>query len=102
MLREIKDKVIAKGKAIAGLVTCAVASASTAVCVLAAEGSGTVTANDFNSVVNGVTNQVSVSTVVGVLASIVGVCIGLVFMWWGLRKVIRMIMSAWRGGRMSV
>lgn len=69
--------------------------------VLAAE-SNVVTYNDFASVITNLTNQISVSTIVGVLSSAMGICIGLVFMWWGLRKVVRMIMAAARGGRASV
>lgn len=59
-------------------------------------------ASDFESVIDIIKSQVNVSTIIGVLASIVGVCIGLVFLWWGVRKVIRMIMSAFKKGKISV
>lgn len=57
-----------------------------------------VSASDWQSVISAVTAQVSVSTVVAVLASIVTSCIGLVFMWWGLRKAMRALMKAFRRG----
>lgn len=60
---------------------------------------GEVTYSDFSSIITGITGQVSVSTVVGVLAAAVGVSIGLVFMWWGVRKVTQMVFSAFRKGR---
>ena len=64
---------------------------------LAAE-SSSVTSADWQSVISAITGQVSVATVVGVLAAGVGACIGLVFMWWGLRKMTRAIMAAFRKG----
>lgn len=60
-----------------------------------------VTASDWSSVISSLTAQISVSTVVGVLATTVAAGVGLVFMWWGVRKAIRTIMAAFRKGRMS-
>ena len=42
-----------------------------------------VTASDWASVISAMTSQISVSTVVGVLATLVTAGIGLVFLWWG-------------------
>lgn len=66
------------------------------------EASNVVTAADWSSVITAITGQISVSTVVGVLATVVTAGIGLVFMWWGLRKAIRALMGAFRGGKLSV
>lgn len=66
------------------------------------EGTNIVTAADWSSVITAITGQISVSTVVGVLATVVAAGIGLVFMWWGLRKAIRALMGAFRGGKLSV
>lgn len=48
------------------------------------------------------TAQISVSTIVGVLASGMAAVIGIVFMWWGVRKVAKMLFSAFRKGKGSV
>lgn len=61
-----------------------------------------VTASDWASVISAMTAQVSVATIVGVLASIVAACIGIVFMWWGVRKAVRALMAAFRKGKISV
>lgn len=66
------------------------------------EGSAIVTASDWSSVITAITNQISVSTIVAVLGTVVGASVGLVFMWWGLRKVIRALMGAFRKGKLSV
>lgn len=61
-----------------------------------------VTATDWSSVITALTGQISVSTVVGVLSTLVTAGIGLVFMWWGVRKATRSLMSAFRKGKMSL
>lgn len=61
-----------------------------------------VSATDWSSVMTALTGQISVATVVGVLATLVTAGIGLVFMWWGVRKATRSLMSAFRKGRMSL
>lgn len=66
------------------------------------EGATVVSAADWASVMTALTGQVSVSTVVGVLATLVTAGIGLVFMWWGVRKALKSLMSAFRKGKMSL
>lgn len=61
-----------------------------------------VTAADWSSVISAMTSQISVGTIVGVLASLVAAVIGIVFMWWGVRKAVRALMSAFRKGKVSL
>ena len=61
-----------------------------------------VTASDWSSVINAMTGQISVQTIVGVLATLVTSGIGLVFMWWGVRKAASSLMAAFRKGKMSI
>lgn len=67
-----------------------------------ASSTATVTASDWSSVVDAMTGQISVSTIVATLAVFVGAVIGIVFMWWGVRKAVRTIMAAFRKGKVSV
>lgn len=60
-----------------------------------------VTSTDWSSVISAMTSQISVSTVVGVLATLVTAGVGLVFMWWGVRKAARSLMSAFRSGKLK-
>lgn len=57
---------------------------------------------DWAPIISAMTAQISISTVVGVLASTVVTGIGLVFMWWGARKAVRALMGAFRKGKLSV
>lgn len=61
-----------------------------------------VTASDWSSVISAMTGQISVSTVVGVLATLVTAGIGLVFMWWGVRKAVGSLMGSFRSGRIRL
>lgn len=72
------------------------------VTALASSTATAVTASDWESVITAMTGQVSVSTIVGVLATVVAACIGIVFMWWGVRKAVRALMAAFRKGKISV
>lgn len=63
--------------------------------------SAAVGADAFKPVLDAMTAQVSVTTVVGVLGAVVAAGIGLVFMWWGVRKLARSLMSAFRSGKLK-
>lgn len=69
--------------------------------VLASSGATTAVGPDaWSSVLSAMTSQISVTTVVSVLASVVGAGIGLVFMWWGVRKMARVLMGAFKSGKL--
>lgn len=80
------------------------------VCAFAADGVGgsggietsTVSYSSFSSLIDIIQGQISVSSIIGILAGILGSCVALVFMWWGLRKVVAMLMAAFRKGKMRV
>ena len=65
-------------------------------------GAVAITSSDFTSVLTKLQEQVSVSTVVEVLAVAAGAAVGLAFMWWGVRKVTGALMSAFRKGKVSL
>ena len=67
-----------------------------------ASSTAAVTAADWSAVVDAMTGQISVSTIVATLAVFVGAVIGIVFMWWGVCKAVRTIMAAFRKGKVSV
>ena len=64
--------------------------------------SNVVSASDWASVITAMTSQISVSTVVGVLATLVTAGIGLVFLWWGVRKAVGSLMGSFRSGRIRL
>lgn len=67
-----------------------------------ASGSTAVTAADWAPVITAMTGQIDVAQIVAVLATLVTAGIGLVFMWWGVRKAARSLMAAFKKGKMSI
>lgn len=61
-----------------------------------------ITSSSFSGIISAITSQISVATVAEVLTYAAGIAIALVFFWWGVRKALRVLMSAFRKGRMSV
>lgn len=60
-----------------------------------------VSSTDIASVLTALQKQISVSSVVEIIAYVIGAGIGLVFMWWAARKLIKTFMSAFRSGRLN-
>lgn len=61
-----------------------------------------VASSNFMGVINALTSQISVSTIVEVLTVGAGIAVGLAFMWWGVRKLTRILMAAFKKGRVSL
>lgn len=83
------------------LVTAAL-SVVTAFPALASEASAAVSSKDWAPIITAMTNQISVKTVVEVIATAIGAGMGLVFMWWGGRKAVKTLMAAFRKGKVSM
>lgn len=64
--------------------------------------STTVSFSDWASVLSAMTSQISPATVIAVIAGTIGAGIGLVFMWWGVRKLVKLIMGAFKSGKLKV
>lgn len=60
-----------------------------------------VSSTDIASVLTALQKQISVSSVVEIVAYVIGAGIGLVFMWWAARKLIKTFMGAFRSGRLN-
>lgn len=69
--------------------------------LLATDTANVVDVAQFSSVLDSLTSQISVSTILGVITATIGAGIGLVFMWWGVRKLVRAVMSAFKSGNLK-
>ena len=58
--------------------------------------------SDVQPIMDVVTSQITVGNVVGIIAGGVAMCMGFVFLFWGARKLSRMVMSAFKKGKLSV
>lgn len=64
-------------------------------------GESLVSSSDWASVISAMTAQLSIQTVVGVLATLVAAGVGFVFLWWGVRKASRALLSAFKSGKLK-
>lgn len=59
-------------------------------------------AEDLQVLIDAITAQINVSTVISILAVVFALAVGFVFMWWAVRKVTSMFMSAFKKGKLSI
>lgn len=57
---------------------------------------------DFSPVITALTSAITPANIISLVASIVAFGIPFVFMWFGMRKVIKIFRSAVMGGRITV
>lgn len=57
---------------------------------------------DFSPIITSLTGAVTTGDIVGLLAKIIAFGIPFVFMWFGIRKVIKIFKSAVMGGKIVV
>lgn len=70
--------------------------------VAMSEAGTAISSSDFKSVLDAITGQISVGTIVELLGVAAGAAVGLVFMWFGIRKLITVLMNAFKKGKMGV
>lgn len=58
--------------------------------------------SNIQAIITAITTEITVENVLAVLTTVIGVAIVFVGFWWGARKVTRVVMSAFRKGRISV
>ena len=80
----------------------AILAISMVACFADTPSSGTEAVSAVQTVFTNVTGTINISNVVAILGIVVGACVGLVLMWFGIRKVIKIIMGAFRKGKISV
>ena len=68
----------------------------------AEEATATDIVTGIETVTNAVTTQFSISTIASIIGVVLAGCVGLFLFWWGARKVVRMIMSAFKKGKISL
>lgn len=61
-----------------------------------------ITSSDLTGFVTTFTKNFSVASTLSFLGAGIGAVVFLVFMWWAIRKCVRMLMSAFRRGKLSV
>lgn len=61
-----------------------------------------VTPDAWQTIIDAFNSQISVPSIVGVIAAVIGAAVGFVFMWFGVRKSISVLMAAFQKGKLKV
>lgn len=56
----------------------------------------------ISQVFDSITGTVSIGTIASVLGIALGSAVGFFLLWWGARKVVRMVVGAFRSGRIRI
>lgn len=54
------------------------------------------------TVTNAVTSNFNITTIAEIIGVVLAACVGLFLFWWGARKVVRMISTAFKNGRIKI
>lgn len=65
-------------------------------------GSGTEAVNAAKELMNAATGTLNITNIVAIIGAGIGAVIGLFLAWWGARKLIAMLMKAFKKGKVSV
>lgn len=68
----------------------------------AAEGDAATVVSGVQTVTDAVRSEFSISTIASIIGIVLAGCVGLFLFWWGSRKVVRMISSAFKKGKISL
>ena len=92
---KFKQKILGVGAAVS-------VAAMTAITSFAAEGDPTFNVSDISTVLNPVKTQFTFTNIASILALVVGSAAVLVLGWFGVRKVISVIQTAIKSGRLRL
>ncbi len=98
---KISEKLKKVASRVAGAVTGIGVTAATSITAFAAEGSNEAV-EAAKTLMQQVTGTLNLTNIVAILGAGIGVVILLFLGWWGARKLIRMVMDAFKKGRVSL
>lgn len=70
--------------------------------LLAAAAQATIGVSDFEGVLDALQGQVSPAAIVAVLVAAIAAGIVFVFLWWGVRKLVSIVMRAFKSGKLKI
>lgn len=56
---------------------------------------------DWTPILNALSSGLSSSEIIAIIAAGLGVSVGMVILWWGSRKLVKMVMSAFQSGKIK-
>lgn len=103
MFEKVKDFAKKQGGKFLGALTGVGVTASTAVTAFAAEGTDADAAKTaIQSILSNVTGTLNITNIASIIGIGLGAVVGIFLAWWGARKLVGMLMTAFKKGRVSL
>lgn len=104
MLDKVKQGFKRFGSKIAAVVTGGAVMATSAITALAADAAGTPAegVSAAKSLLETAAGSLNIGNVVAIIGAGIGAVVGLFLAWWGARKLVRMLVSALKKGKVSI
>ncbi len=99
--KDFKEKVKVHASKIVAAVSGGAVMLGGAVQAFAADGD-TEAVSAAKSLLNSATSTLNIGNIVAIIGAGIGAVIGLFLAWWGARKLVHMLVSAFKKGRVSV
>lgn len=98
---DFKEKCKAKASKVVAAVTGGAVMLGGAVSAFAA-GEDTEAVSAAKSILSSATGTLNIGNIVAIIGAGIGAVIGLFLAWWGARKLVRMLMTAFKKGKVSM
>lgn len=104
MLDKVKQGFKRFGSKIAAVVTGGAVMATSAITALAADSAGTPAegVSAAKSLLETAAGSLNIGNVVAIIGAGIGAVVGLFLAWWGARKLVRMLVSALKKGKVAI
>ena len=104
MLEKVKQGFKRFGSKIAAVVSGGAVMASTAITALAADTAGTPAegVSAAKNLLDTAAGSLNITNVVAIIGAGIGAVVGLFLAWWGARKLVRMLVSALKKGKVAI
>ena len=105
MLEKVKQGFKRIGSKVAAVVTGCAVTASTALTAFAADGAAGTASEGVSAAKNlldTAAGSLNITNVVAIIGAGIGAVVGLFLAWWGARKLVRMLVSALKKGKVAI
>ena len=99
---DFKEKCKQKASKVVAAVTGGAVMLGGAVTALAADSADTEAVSAAKSILSSATGTLNIGNIVAIIGAGIGAVIGLFLAWWGARKLVRMLMTAFKKGKVSM
>lgn len=99
---EFKEKCKKHASKLVAAVSGGAVMASGAISAFAADTTGTEGVEAAKTMLESITGTLNITNIVAIIVAGIGAVIGIFLAWWGVRKLVKMLMGAFKKGKVTV